>query len=195
MRKITVLITVLLCLAIVGCETTSPSTTQDEPVSGLPAIVRNARKNAPEGVLIGIGSYFIGNNPALMNQGRTIAENRARAEIARAMNTMVQQMITDYTATNELDHGAALGFQENINRSLTDAKLQGVVVNEEDLVDGTYFVVAYLSRAEVVNEIASAQESAKRLAPGAMASFNALDRMDELLGSATSSPLTVRDSD
>jgi hypothetical protein len=157
--------------------------------SGLPDIVRNARRNAPENTLIGIGSAKL----ATQAQSKTIAETRARAEIARAMDSMVQGMVRDYQASNEVDPQAAISFQENITTSLTRANLQGAVIADEDYIDGTYYVVMYLNKANVVREISQAQAAA-RLAVPAMASFNAEARMNEAFDRQAAMELQVRDN-
>jgi len=93
------------------------------------------------------------------------------------MNTMVRQMINDYTAGSEVDHSAVVAFQEDITQSLTRATLQGAIVADEDYIGGVYYVVVYLSKMDVVNEINQAQAAAKLRVPALM-TFNAIDRMD-----------------
>jgi hypothetical protein len=157
---------------------------------GLPDIVRNARRNAPEGVLIGIGSAKL----ATQNQSKTVAETRARAEISRAMETVVQDMVRDYTASSEIDPSAALGFQEQITVALSKSKLQGSVISDEDFIDGTYYVVVYLSKSDVVREINQAQAAAKLAVP-AMASFSAETRMNEAFDRESGKEPRVADRD
>ena len=164
-----VVLALLTIFTVVSCASTPKAT---EGASGLPDIVRNARKNAPEGVLIGIGSAKL----ATQNQSKTVAETRARAEISRAMNTIVQDMVRDYTASSEVDTNSALSFQEQITVALSKAKLQGAVISDEDFIDGTYYVVIYLSKADVVKEINQAQ-AAQNLQPAFAASMFAEDRM------------------
>jgi hypothetical protein len=190
MKKIAVVLVVLCVMfAVAGCGT-KPAAQSDQG-SGLPDIVRNARKNAPEGVLIGIGSSS--NSPQSM--ARNVAETRARGEIARAMNSMVRNMISDYTANSETDRNAVLSFQESITTSLAEARLQGAVIHDEDYIKGTYYVVIYLSKSDVAREIMSATEASRRLAPAAMASFNAQDRMDAMFERELSQEVQVRDRD
>ena len=152
----------------------APAASRTERLSGLPDIVRSARKNAPEGVLIGIGSAKL----ATMNQSKTVAETRARAEISRAMNTVVQDMVRDYTASSEVDTDSALSFQEQITVALSKTTLQGAVISDEDYIDSTYYVVMYLSKSELVKEINQAQ-AAQNLQPAFSASMFAEDRMNK----------------
>jgi len=158
--------------------------------SGLPNIVRNARRNAPENVLIGIGSARL----ATQNQSRTVAETRARAEISRAMDSMVQDMVRDYVASSEVAPNDRLAFQENITVSLSRSRLQGAVISDEDWIDGTYYVVVYLNKTDAVREINQAQAAA-RLAVPAMASFNAEDRMNAAFDREYARELRVADRD
>ena len=57
---------ILLVLIAVSCG--SKPAPQDDRMSGLPDIVRNARRNAPEGVLIGVGSAKL----ASQNQSKVV---------------------------------------------------------------------------------------------------------------------------
>jgi hypothetical protein len=164
---------VLILLLILGCASASRNNTSAHRGDELPDIVRNARRNAPEDVLIGIGSATL----ASQSQSRLMAETRARAEISRAMDSMVQEMVRDYQASSEVAPRDAIAFQENITVTLSRSRLQGAVINDEAWINGTYYVVVYLNKADVVREINQAQAAA-RLAVPAMASFNAEDRMN-----------------
>jgi succinylglutamate desuccinylase len=95
------------------------------------------------------------------------------------MNSMVRNMVRDYTASSEVDPQAALAFQENITVTLSQSDLKGaVIVNEEPDKDGQWWCVMHLSKANVAREIGQAQAAA-RLAVPAMASFDAEARMNE----------------
>jgi hypothetical protein len=141
----------------------------------MPPNIANARRNAPEDVLVGIGNAKMGT----VAQSRNIAATRARAEISNSLDSMVKNMVRDYTASSEVDPAAALAFQENITVTLSKSQLSGaVIMNEEPDRDGTWWVVIYLSKANVAREISQAQAAA-RLAVPAMASFDAEARMNE----------------
>jgi len=170
MKKIIGLIFALCVVsALVGCASKPPAS------SGMPPNVANARRNAPEDVLVGIGNARMGT----VAQSRNIAATRARADISNSMNSMVQNMVRDYTASSEVDPQAALAFQENITVTLSKSNLSGAVIQfEEPDKDGEWWVVMYLSKANVVKEISQAQAAA-RLAVPAMASFDAERRMNE----------------
>ena len=169
MKKIIVVILMFsIVMAVTGCKSTPRS-------SGMPSNVANARRNAPEDVLVGIGNAKMGT----VAQSRNIAATRARAEISNSMDSMVKNMVRDYTASSEVDPAAQLAFQENITVTLSRSNLSGAVIQfEEPDNDGNWWCVMYLSKANVAREISQAQAAA-RLAVPAMASFDAEARMNE----------------
>jgi hypothetical protein len=170
MRKIFgVILALIVVSAFSGCASKPPVS------GGMPSNIANARRNAPEDVLIGIGNAKMGT----VAQSRNIAATRARAEISNAMDSIVKNMVRDYTASSEVDRNAALAFQENITVTLSKSNLSGAVIqNEEPDRDGNWWCVMYLSKAQVAREISQAQAAA-RLAVPAMASFDAEARMNE----------------
>jgi len=150
--------------------------------SSIPLSIRDAMTDVPEDALIGIGTAKM----ASLNQSRTISQTRARAELSRQMDTVVRDMVRDYTAGSEVDHSAVLSFQENITVALSQARLVGATIIEEDEdAKGNYWTAVMLSKTNAVNEINQAVAAAKLKVP-AMASFNAESRMnaafDKLLG-------------
>jgi hypothetical protein len=184
MKKIfsTVVLALLGITLIVSCVTTDNSSGRSaQPVkqerkvpSRVPDFVKQAIMNAPEDALVGIGMAKM----AMESQSMTIAQTRARAEISRQMNTMIQDMVRDYQASSEADPTAALAFQENITVALSKSTLTGSRAVAMDFDDnGTCWVVMQLGKTNVVQEITQAQAAAKLSVP-AMASFNAEDRMN-----------------
>ena len=194
MKKIAgICVALVLVAALLGCAsqpktttttTTTAVTTTTTPVSqapkerkvggNVPQFVKDALKKAPEDALVGIGTA----RAASLSLARTTATTRARAEISRQLNTMMQDMVRDYSAGSEVDPKAAMSFQENITVALSKSTLTGSVPVEEDMDDnGNYWVVVMLSKTNTVNEINQAQAAA-RLAVPAMASFDAEERMN-----------------
>ena len=158
--------------------------------SRVPDFVRRAVVNAPEDALIGIGSAKMSTDA----QSRTFATTRARAEIARQMSTMIQDMIRDYTATSEADPSAVLSFQENITTALSKAELIGSKEIGFGYEDGVVWIVMQLGKtnaAEIINQ----QQAAAKLAVPAMASFNAEDRMNDAFAKAYGSEVSYSDRD
>ena len=186
----------LIC-ALAGCGSSAPAqppqpaeTVQTVP-DGFPEFVRQAMFNAPEDVLVGVGTANLAN----LSQSRTISTNRARAEISRQMNSMVMDMIRDYQASSEVDPQAALSFQENITVTLSRADVSGARVAGQDMTpDQTVWTVVYLDRASVAREISQAQAAA-RLAVPAMASFDAEARMYEAFARQNAAEPQIRGTD
>ena len=170
MKKFTlVILAACLASAFLGCASKPPTS------EGMPPRVATARRDAPEDVLVGIGNAKMGT----VAQSRNVAATRARAEISNTMNSMVSNMVRDYTASSEVDPQAALAFQENITVTLSRADLSGAVIwYEAQDSDGNWWVVMHLSKANVTREISQAQAAA-RLAVPAMASFDAEQRMND----------------
>jgi len=171
MKKIVFVIAALCALLMFAGCATGPA---KEAEGGMPDWVLRARNNAPEDVLVGIGTAKL----ATTSHSMTTSESRARTQIARAMGSMVHDMITDYTAANEVDPGVAVAFQEQITRFLAQARLSGVrVVEQNSARDGAWWTVVYFSKADVSREMSLAQAAARLAIPAAIA-FDALERMD-----------------
>ena len=181
MKKITgVIFTVCLAAIILGCATEKPATGAQ---GGMPQWVVDARRNAPEGMLVGVGSAKM----ATTNQSMTMSETRARASITRAMQSMVSDMVNDYTAANEVDPGVAVAFQEQVTRSLARANLSGTRVEEQNSdPTGTWWTVIYFPKTAANREMNQAQAAARLAVPAAIA-FDAMDRMDNAFDKAQNS--------
>jgi len=202
MKKIVVSI-VVLCLAfvILGCQAQATVTVGPTPGTpgttdqisrvpgGFPQFVRDALRNVPDDVLVGIGVAKLQS----VSQAMTISATRARADISRQMSSMIQDMVRDYQASSEVDPGAAISFQENITVALSKSTLEGARVVEQDQTpDGTVWTVVWLDKNRVANEINQAQAAA-RLAVPAMASFNAEDRMNAAFANAAAQEYQAND--
>jgi len=172
-KVVSILLVLILVLAVVGCG--SSKTKPERTVPGyFPDFVKKAILNAPEDVLVGIGNAKL----ASLSQSRTVSTTRARAEISRQMETIIQDMVRDYQASSEVDPTSAISFQENMTVALSKSTLQGSVVADQDAdKDGMVWTVVFLGKTNVAQEISQAQAAA-RLAVPAMASFNAEDRMN-----------------
>jgi hypothetical protein len=184
-----IVVAIIAAAAMAGCESmpfgTSGGSSSDGRASssskernvrgrGIPQFVKDAVKNVPENALVGIGTAKL----ASISQSRTTAATRGRTEISRQLDTLIKDMVRDYQASSEVDPKAAIAFQENITVALSQARLQGASVVEEDMDDaGNYWTVVMLSKAEVAKEINQATASAKLKVPAA-ASFDAEKRMN-----------------
>lgn len=176
MKKIALTLVAVSALALVIASCGSkPAVGPSAPGLGMPGWVRELRRNAPEDVLVGIGQAKL----ATPNLSMTTSETRARAEIVRAMNSMVKNMIEDYSAGSELDQSAALSFSQTITTALAKAQLTGAVIKDQDSDEsGIWWTVIYLSKSDVTKEINQAQAAAKLAVP-AMAAFFAEERMND----------------
>jgi hypothetical protein len=155
----------------------------------MPQFVQNAVKNAPEDTLVGVGVAKIG--AAGLGQARTIAAARARAEVSRQLNSMVRDMLTDYTASSEADPTAAVSYQESITMTLSKSELTGSTIIEQDRDgDNNYWAVVSMGKAGVAKEISQAQAAAKLAVPKAQA-FDAASRMDAAFEKIAAQPVGV----
>jgi hypothetical protein len=170
-KMIGVIASLCLVFALLGCATEKPATGVQ---GGMPQWVIDAMNGAPENNLVGVGTAKM----ATLNHSMTMAETRARGSIVRAMNSMVEGMVLDYTVGSEVDLTAALAFQENVQTSLSRAQLQGAVINVINSdTTGQWWCVVYYSLSNAGNQIRSAASSAAALAPHAAAAFDAQERM------------------
>jgi hypothetical protein len=178
MKRTFFIVMCLLAALVMSCASTStpaPSNQERQVDSRIPREVRDAIRNAPEDALIGVGTARM----ASLSQSRTISATRARAEISRQMDTIVRDMVRDYTASSEIDHSASLSFQENITVALSQSRLQGSsIVDEIEDDRGNYWTIVMLNKTSTVNEINQAVNAAKLRVP-AMASFDAERRMND----------------
>jgi predicted small lipoprotein YifL len=194
MKKILVFaLTAAVLSALAGCGSSEPATLPPSqpaalaPVGlggGVPQFVNDAYINASEDVLIGIGTYKIGADASKMSTGMTFAQTRARADIARQLDSIIKNMITDYVATSELDPAASLSFQESVTQALAKAELKGakVVASQTDS-NGLLWVVMEYSKSAAANDY-SAAAAAGKLAVPAAAAFDAVSRMENVFDKA-----------
>jgi hypothetical protein len=198
MRKILfAFLTIGLIVLLAGCGTTGgPQSTPDPPApaeSGIPQFVNDAWQKASEDVLIGIGTYKIGDDMSKMRTAMTFAQTRARADIARQLQSIMKDMISDYVATSELDPDASLSFQENITQALTKADLRGAKIVLSDTDNGLLWVVMEYSRSAAANDYSAAAAAAKLAVPAA-AAFDATARMENAFDKAAGGgPVPVGD--
>jgi hypothetical protein len=81
----------------------------------------------PAGELWGIGYA----DSAMMNLRMTMADSRARQDLARQIETLAQGMVVDYARQGGgITDNTALQFQETVSRQLTQAKLTGAVTDQ-----------------------------------------------------------------
>jgi hypothetical protein len=152
-------------------------------LGGVPQFVNDAYLNASEDVLIGIGTYKIGNDMSRMGNAMTFAQTRARADISRQLQSIVKNMVTDYAAASELDPSATLSFQENITQALAKADLRGAKVVVSNTDNGLLWVVMEYSKSSAASDYSAAAAAAKLAIPAA-AAFDATARMENAFDKA-----------
>jgi len=188
MKKLYVFLCVIAAVMMMAACGSSPKASSDKSTnasstsqsgrkvnSSIPQSIRDTLTNIPEDVLIGVGTAKM----STLNMSRTTSQTRARAELSRQMDTVVRDMVRDYTAGSEVDPSAVLSFQENITVALSQAKLTGSIpIAEDEDAKGNYWTAVSLSKTSAVTEINQAVSAAKLKVPK-MASFDAQARMDQ----------------
>jgi hypothetical protein len=186
MKKIFPLIAVLfLAFSAFGCKS--------QPASGEPAQVVLPpwiNETPPEDALWGIGNA----KQSSAQMSMTMAETRARADISRQLNTIVEGMITDYTrdANMGTSNQASLGLQESINRQLSQAQLAG---SRRDQLwtapDGTFWARVVYSKADAAKFASDSVKNVVDNEAARYAEFKAMEAakmMDEQLSKYKSDP-------
>jgi hypothetical protein len=168
--------------------------------SGIPEIVRNAIRNAPEDSLVAIGVSSHSN----INLARQAALGRARADLTAQLGIFVRYMFGDFVAGSEAERQALIQYTEAITHQLAQAELRGASSVDEDMIGGNYWVVMMLNRNHVNDNVMGGHEATVALSPHFAQYAFALDRMGEafreqgmnngFIGN-NQRPLEVRDSD
>ena len=111
-------------------------------------------------VFMGVGAASGVNNHAL---ARRVADQRARAEIARMLDTYVTAMMEDYSATTTARDFSATSEEQNVSdaiRSFTSRRLHGVEIVDHftDPGDGTVYALAHVDLARFAGALAQAEQ-------------------------------------
>ena len=176
-KQIIALMITILALAFAACASSTSKSSNN--LSGVPTFVNEAYKNASEDVLVGVGAYRIGNDMSRIGSGKGIAETRARADISRQLNSVMKNMIEDFTAQSEADPKAMVSFQQEVTRALSQATLRGSRVIAMDTHDGMLWVAMEYSKSLASKDFDAAQASARLAIPAAI-NFNAQAYMDAM---------------
>ena len=145
----------------------------------------------PDGELWGIGYA----DSALMNLRMTMADSRARQDLARQIETLAKGMVVDYARQGGgIADASVIQFQEEVSRQLVEAKLTGAVTNQRwDTPDHkSLWVRVKLSKEDAAGNIQKAVDSeAARYAE--FKAMEALKMMDQQLEKNPQSPQPVRE--
>lgn len=161
---------------------------QEDPISNF---IRETRRAAPENALLGIGTSTHSNRA----MARTVAETRARAEIARQVDVVVRNMVTDYMAGSEADAQATLSFQESVTQTLAQQAQSGAIIRDEINVNNEQVTIVMLTTDALRNGLLGASQAASALAPHMGGAQWALERMDQALNAQNAQEPVLRNHD
>ena len=187
------LLAALFALVLGACKSapTSGTASRETVPAGItdPSMPPWINDTPPEGELWGIGYA----DNALMNMRMTVADSRARQDLARQISTLAQGMVVDHARqSGGIADTTVLQFQEEVSRQLTDAKLTGAVPNHRwDTPDHkSLWVRVKLSKEEAAGNIQKAVDSeAARYAE--FKAMEALKMLDQQLEKNPQSPRPV----
>ncbi|GHU05538.1 hypothetical protein FACS1894147_11800 [Spirochaetia bacterium] len=185
-RVIALLAAAVIGLGIGACRKTTPvergteessassvSTAETIPPDA-PDFVIAAVISEGEDALTGIGKAKL----ASRSQSMTFAQTRARMEIYRQLNRIIEEMVRDYAALHNTDPSDAAAFREAAVTALSTIPLTGSSVVEMDSdTDGAFWAVVSLSKTNAAAEIKEAAAAAKLAVP-ALAAFDTADWID-----------------
>ncbi|MDR0997659.1 MAG: hypothetical protein LBL70_01210 [Treponema sp.] len=188
MKKIFPMVAVLfLALLAFGCASQPASgSAASAPVSLPPWI----NETAPEDALWGVGSA----KQSSTQMSMTMAETRARADISRQLNTIVEGMITDYTRDANMGtaNQASIGLQETINRQLSQAQLVGARRDQLwTAPDGTLWARVVYNKSDAAKFAADSVKNVVDNDAARYAEFKAMDAarmMEDQLSKYNSDP-------
>ncbi|MCL2191128.1 MAG: hypothetical protein FWB79_03980 [Treponema sp.] len=191
-KAIFVALVVAVAFAAVSCAGAPPAA--QAPADPVGDFITEARRNAPEHALLGIGVAPMP-NPAQRSLPTQTATARAMADLARQLNVVVSNMITDYIAGSEADPQAFMAFQESVTQTLARAQLVGARPAAERLIDGQLVMIVELAPSSAADNILSASQSAAALAPHMGAAMWAMDRMEQAMEQQNLTPPIIRNYD
>jgi len=147
---------------------------QGDPIN---EFIREVRRNTPENAILGIGS----SNHSNRNRANSTAEQRARAQVTRQIESVVSNMVIDYSASSEAQPQALLQFSEEVSRTLAQQTLRGATIPDQIYENGESVVVVMITAESFRNGVINASRSAAALAPHMANAQWALERMDNAL--------------
>jgi len=112
----------------------------------IPNEIRSIIMNVPEDVLIGVGIAKTESD----GESILLAENRARNDLARQINSLVQNILRDYTS----DSDEELNFQEDISiYQITARLLRSTVISRIKARDGTWWCVLNIRKNYLIDSL------------------------------------------
>jgi hypothetical protein len=171
----------IIFLAFITFSTASlyAQNTSDPALTGVPQFVNDAYIQASQDVLIGIGTYRVNTDMSNISFAIAVAQTRARADIARQLDSIVVKMVAAYTAQSDLNPNAALSFRESVIRTLSAAELRGAKMIHLQTDQGLLWVVMEYGKPAAFDEAINPAVAAAKLAAPAAAAFDAQARMED----------------
>jgi hypothetical protein len=150
-----------VCLAatLFGCASKPPAS----------EAIENALLNVPLGVLVAITTAW----------DAATADSEAEVQLIQAMTSMLQNMIDQAVAADEITTDTAQALFSGATRILIISVLDGAVRHNRGVGQGdVYWTVMYMEKTQVVDEISRAVAAAILATTGAE-SFSIDSRIDE----------------
>jgi hypothetical protein len=182
MKKFSVVLICILAALAMGCGG-APDTRVNDP--NVPEWLNDF---PPEDVLWGIGSA----KQSTDNMSMTMAEARARQNIANQLSVEVQGMITDYARdAGTINNQTSLALAESVSRQVTDATLTGVTpIKRWKAPNDTWWYLLQLSKTDAARTASDIIDSeAARYSE--FKSMEALKLMDVQLAKKNDKPVPV----
>jgi hypothetical protein len=184
MKKLFIVLVCLLAVLAAACNSTSKArTTVQDP--NTPEWLNDF---PPEDVLWGIGVA----KQSSENMSMTMAESRARQNIAFQLSTEVEAMITDYARdAGTINDEASLQLAQTVGRQITQTTLSGVSpLKRWKASDGTWWYLVQLKKSDAARVAAGIIDNeAARYAE--FKAMEALKMMDTQLAKKNDKPVPV----
>ena len=155
---------------IAGCAGTKSISQSDVPEWDL---------NPPkyEGLFVGVGDAL---RPQ-MSLSKQVATNRARVEIARAVESQIKSVLKDYMQASGMGADAgALEFTESVSKSLSNKTLNGSVIEKTEIKNGRVFVMVTYDINEVRTQAKQTARNAAKKEEALYNEFKARQGFDDL---------------
>ncbi|MCL2293676.1 MAG: LPP20 family lipoprotein [Spirochaetes bacterium] len=179
----TILVIMVLALFVISCRSQQPTVQQQIETGDIPAFFLTPLVADDAFFGVGVGEPELG----ALSTRRTMALSRARADIARQVETQIRSAITDYAQVSGAGNNPqALAFIETITREITDTALRGATQRDAHVsADGTVYVLVEY-RLDRFRE--TARQAFIRSEEAAFAEFKATEALNRLMHELNNNP-------
>jgi len=180
MKKIScIIITLITVVLLASCATKAPTSIQRKIAANVPKELKKLIMEAPDDVFIGVGSAKMSTVPMSINTATT----RARADISRQVNSVIQRMVVNYTDGSNASSEDKILFTETITIQTSNVTLEGDALVVLGIVEeGGYYWTALSIKKESVADQISHIISEKVVNVPAMSSFDAKTHFNNAFG-------------